>query len=87
MNKKLFIGIYLIHELICLSFCIWYMAFDGYLGYGYGDMFYLFPIIVVTLASSISLLFINKFGYYLKFFLGVIFPVIDFFILYLFFQS
>ena len=87
MNKKLFIGVYVIHELICLSFCLWYIALDGYLGFGYGDMLYLFPIISVTLVSTVALFFINKFSYHLRLFLGLLLPIIDAFVLYLYFQS
>jgi len=87
MKNELFIGIYFIHELICLSFCIWYLFFDGYLGYGYGDMFYLFPIIGITLISTIGLFFINKFSYHVRLFFGLLLPLIDAFVLYLYFQS
>lgn len=87
MKKKLFIGIYILHELICLYFCLWYLLLDGYLGFGYGDMFYVVPIIIITFLSSIALFFINRFGNHLRLFLGLLFLAIDFFVIYLYFQS
>lgn len=87
MKKNLFTGIYIFHELICLSFCFWYFVFDGYLGYGYGDMFYVLPIVIMTFLSSIAFFIINKFGNHLRLFLGLLFLVIDFFVIHLYFQS
>jgi len=87
MKKKMFIGVYIIHEIVCLYFCLWYLALDGYLGFGYGDMFYVLPIIVITFFSSVALFLINRFEYHVRLFLGLLFLVIDAFVLYLYFQS
>ncbi len=59
-----------IHITISISFCVWYLFFDGYLGFGYGDLFYFVPIVIVTLASIFLVAFLNKTGYYWKIFSG-----------------
>lgn len=43
-----------INTLISMMFLIWYFFFNGYLGYGYADLFVLF-----TFLGSIILLFVK----------------------------
>jgi|GEM_PF-2863041 len=67
-----------IHIIISFSFCIWYLSFDGYLGFGYGDLFYFVPIIIVAIASIFLIAFYKKTEHYWRIFFGILMLAFDF---------
>lgn len=49
-----------IHLIINIIFLVWYFYFDGFLGYGYGELLYVLFICIITLTSSLFLIYFKK---------------------------
>jgi hypothetical protein len=75
------------HIITSFSFCVWYLFFDGYLGFGYGDIFYFVPIAIVTLGSIFLVALHNKTGRFWRIFFGILMLVFDFSIISLFYSA
>jgi hypothetical protein len=87
MARYIFKGILLLHLIISFGFCGWYIFFDGYLGFGLGDLFYFIPISIITLMSIILAVFANKMLIHWRIFFGILMIVFDISIIRLFLST